>query len=154
MLVSSHDRTSLASATSAETLNFGGDLHGSRDPGRRCTRSRRARKQCCADDEGRERSDLEQALRTGWQLLVEDDEPGGDGDRIRDQGCESRRRQCVAVLKRRLQDTGAERVVDDKRDEREQPTSAVDDELRRDVTTGEEQPRSKSESGAAREPVG
>ncbi len=86
------------------------------------------------------------------KLLAEDDEPGGDRHGVRRQRREAGSGQCVRVLERPLQDAGAEGVEDDEGDCRDEPDSAVDEELRGDVSAGEEEAGGEAECRPGGEP--
>ena len=102
-------------------------------------------------DDGGEGGDLQRPSYARRQGLIEEHEPGSDRNRVRDQGCDAGSGQRAAMLERRLEHTGAGRVAGNQWDDRDQPDSPQGDELRGDVSVGEEEPRCKAERGGPRE---
>ena len=88
-------------------------------------------------------------MRRG-KCFSEENEACRDRDGVRDERREAGGGQSAAVLERRLEHARAGCVADDQRDQREQPDAAEGDELRGNVTVGEEHPAA-SPSVAARE---
>src|SRR5581483_759171 len=99
----------------------------------------------------RERRDQEHAARTARQLLVQQHDAGCDRNRIGGERRDSGRGDRVAVLERRLQLDGSQRVEDDERYDDEDPGSTEDDEPGRDVAAREEEAGGETEDGCVRE---